>query len=249
MSELTPERRFVALVAALSVETRPLNAPPMDPAIEVFQSGPGPAASRAAALEAAGAGAGGLVSWGLAGGLAPGAATGSVIISADCRNPAGSDLKGSGEWVEEVTAILPKTLSVQVGPLLSSDEVLRDPAAKAAAWRSSHAMAVDTETFAMATVAQAYGLPWIAVRVVADCATDTLPLGVEGCVDKAGRTRVSGVLRLLWHPGQWSALATTADRFRVARRSLEMVTAALKAGGFAPPRSAIEPSTPASGQI
>jgi adenosylhomocysteine nucleosidase len=179
-----------------------------------------------------------LVSWGVAGGLAPTLATGTVLVSAVCRNGAGDTVAGDPRWATRVAALLGETLAVQTGSLLCVDQVLGSPAEKAAAREASDALALDMETFALGAAAVAHGLPWIALRVVADSAADALPRGVESCVNAAGNTRVAGVVSLLIKPGQWSALARTARCFGRARRSLAAAAALLMPAAFALPGAA-----------
>jgi adenosylhomocysteine nucleosidase len=235
MTDTPSKGRFVAVVAALGSELRPLRVLPAVPEVRVFQSGPGTAASTAAAADAVATGALALVSWGVAGGLAATLPTGTVIVSARCQNAAGTAVAGDEHWALRVAALLGKTLAVETGPLLCVEHVLHSPAAKAATQKQTDALAVDMETFAIGAVAAAHDLPWIAVRVVADSAADTLPKGVESCVNAAGNTRVVGVLGLLLKPDQWSALARTARCFGRARCSLAASAALLVPTRFALP--------------
>lgn len=233
MNESAPRRRVVAVLAALAVERRLLR--PTD-SVRVWQSGPGPAASRAAAERAIAAGAGALVSWGLAGGLRPGLTTGAVIISARVEDASGAVLNGDPAWAEHVRSqLIASSAAVQLGGLLSSDNVLTSAPAKAAAAAGSDAVAVDMETFAIAAVAAAHGVPWIALRVIADEVLDGLPAGIQDCVDGAGNMRFAGVTGVLLRPGQWAALMGTAACYRRARRSLKSIASVLVGTDFAAP--------------
>ena len=66
-------------------------------------------------------------------------------------------------------------------------------------------------------------LPFIAVRVVVDTATDSVP----ACVAEAsgsGRVRIGRLLAgLLKSPGDIGALVRLTRRYRTAMRSLEMI--------------------------
>jgi hypothetical protein len=71
--------------------------------------------------------------------------------------------------------------------------------------------------------------------VVADSLLDSLPEGLNACVDAAGNTRPAGVLRILLHPGQWSAFANLAACYRRADRSLALLASRLTPTAFAVP--------------
>jgi len=232
------ERRFVAVIAALDLELRPLRnitlcspAPP----VRLFQSGAGPIASRRSAENAVAAGAGGLVSWGLAGGLVSAAKTGNVILCTRVTRSVGPALLADSSWSDQIATCLPAGLVVQRGGLLSSETVLPTPEAKTAAARESGALAVDMETHAIAAVAAASHLPWLGVRVVADSVLDRLPPALERCVDASGNTRLAGVLGIMGRPGQWAGLIRIAIRYRRANRSLALVAEGLAASGLGLP--------------
>jgi len=239
MIQSAPERRFVAVIAALQAELRQLHRAraqcTSDRGIRVFQSGAGYAASHRAAERAVAAGAGALVSWGLAGGLQPRLGTGSVIIATAATDSAGARWQAHEGWVTAVLSALPAGLTVESGLLYCSDRMLVTPDAKAAAARRSGALGVDMETHAIAAVAAQRQVPWIGVRVVADSLLHGLPAGLSACVDDDGNTRLAGVLHMLLRPGRWLAFANLAVCYRRADRSLALLASGLLPTAFAAP--------------
>lgn len=232
MSQSAFERPCVAVIAALGAELRQLRSMRLPRGVRIFQSGPGRAASRQAANRAVASGAQALLSWGLAGGLKPGVETGSVILASQVTDAAGLELRGDARWGERLQSRLPAELTVHVGSLLSTDRVLSRVEDKAAAARASGALGVDMETHALASVAAAHELPWIALRVVADSAFDELPASVAGCVDGSGNTRLAGVVQLMLRPAQWPALIKIGRSYRRAARTLAVLAGALGPTGF-----------------
>jgi nucleoside phosphorylase len=116
---------------------------------------------------------------------------------------------------------------VHVGTLVSVGVVLASPAAKADAARRFQALACDMESAAVAQVAAAASVPFLAIRVIADGPEDVLPAHVDRWVDDAGDSRIAPVLGALLRPQQWPPLFTLIRSYRAARATLEFVAAQL----------------------
>lgn len=120
----------------------------------------------------------GLVSFGFAGGLTPELARGTLIIGTEvvCEDGSGKRGVASRDLVKQFCAAADaERLPMQQGRLVSSRHIVADPASKADLRNKSGACAVDMETVGIAEAADETGLPWVAVRAIVDCATDTLP--------------------------------------------------------------------------
>jgi len=90
-------------------------------------------------------------------------------------------------------------------------------------FRETGAVAVDMESLSIAEVAAAHSLPFVAVRVIVDTATDVLPRAVTAA-NRAGQVsmrRLIGGLALA--PLELVALIRLAQRYRAAMRSLAAV--------------------------
>jgi adenosylhomocysteine nucleosidase len=217
----------IGFVAALALECASLRR--QSPRAErwvVVQSGPGAARAAAAAHRAIDAGAGLLVSWGLAGGLAASVAPGTVVAPRRVLAEGQAPLAVDAAWHSRLAAL---GLALDAGDLLSVAEPLESPAAKREAANTVNAVAVDMESAGIAAVAARARVPFVALRVVVDGLDDALPPGAERWIDEQGRRRASAVLRAVVDARQWRALLTLAQRYRVASGVLDRLASALAA--------------------
>ncbi len=151
------------------------------------------------------------------------------VIAAD-----GSRLRTARSWQESLSSAVPSGRSVGHDALLTAQHALETPADKSDARRATGACAVDMESSAIAQVAEAHGVPFIAVRVIVDTASDGIPQSVAGA-SRAGKLRMGRLLLgLMRSPQEIASLLRLARRYRVALRSLRAVAAL---GKLAPPLS------------
>lgn len=233
-----PQGATVAVIAALAVERACLDRAGVDSFVAVHQSGPGRVRAAAAARAAVAAGAETLVSWGLAGGLVAGAAPGDVVIPARIVSSEGIWLTDA-RWLAALHALLAADFTLHAGALASVDRVLESPASKDRIARDTGAVAADMESAGIAAVAAESGIPFAAVRVVADGHADALPAGIEHWVDAGGGQRLAPLLRVVFAPTQWSDLCLLASRYRIASRTLRNVAGVLGPRSFCRPDRAI----------
>jgi adenosylhomocysteine nucleosidase len=231
------------VVAALAAEARALG--PTQPKGEglavladgnlVAVSGMGPKAARSAAERLIDAGATSLISWGLAGGLDPDLEAGAVCVPREVIAADGSRLCTTRSWQESLSSSVAAGRRVGSDALLTAEHALETPADKSAAHRATGACAVDMESSAVAQVAEAHGVPFIAVRVIVDTARDGIPQAVAGA-SRAGKLRMGRlVLGLIRSPLEIASLLRLARRYRAALRSLRAVAAL---GKLEPPAAA-----------
>jgi adenosylhomocysteine nucleosidase len=219
----------IAIVAALEAECVSLHrAVARGAPWLVVQSGPGEARAAAAAERALAAGAVGLLSWGLAGGLDARVAPGTIVVPRRVLREHGAPYAVATEWHEHLAGRA-RALGVSDGDLLTVTAALHSPQEKQAAHAATGAVAVDMESAAIADVAARAGVPFAVTRVVVDGAADALPRDVERWVDERGARRLTPVLRAVVMPSEWPVLATLGRRFAVARRALERFAEALAA--------------------
>jgi adenosylhomocysteine nucleosidase len=194
-------------------------------------SGIGYEAAQAAARALVDAGVSALMTFGMAGGLDPGLKAGSIVLPGELISPSGARFITCRTWRERIAAAVSSSRAVSEGSLLSSALAIESVAAKAAAYKSSGAVAVDMESTAVAEVAAAAHLPFIAVRVIVDTAADVLPRAVVAA-SRAGRVRMGRLIAgLLLAPGQIKPLIRLSQRYRTAMRSLRVIA---EAGALAP---------------
>jgi adenosylhomocysteine nucleosidase len=187
----------------------------------------GSEAASAGAQALAEAGATALVSWGMAGGLDPSLAAGTLVLATEILAPNGAAIETSRPWRERLSAAVSPHRPAVLGRLVTSTRAIGSVADKAALFRQTGAAAVDMESFAVAEVARSRNLPFLAVRVIVDSASDTLPKTVTAAADGAGHLhlwRLLGALTLA--PGDLVSLIRLARCYRVAGRSLAAVAAA-----------------------
>jgi hopanoid-associated phosphorylase len=177
------------------------------PGIRVACSGADPDRAARAAERLLAEGAPGLVSFGLAGGLAPGLPPGRLLLPAGVLLPEGGTLAVDPAWHARARAALP---AAETAPVAGSDHALADPAAKAALHRAG-AVAVDMESHAVARAAAAAGKPFLVIRAVADPAGRALPRAALVAVAPDGGTRLAAVLlALARRPGEVAGLLRLA---------------------------------------
>ena len=219
----------IGFIAALASECaslrrhRPRAAPWL-----VVQSGPGAARAADGAARAVDSGAGLLVSWGLAGGLGPAVAPGTVLLPRRVLEPGAEPLPVDAVWHARLCNLAGE-LALEQGDLLTAPAVLESPAAKRAAAAATRAVAVDMESSAIAAVAARANVPFVALRVVVDGFDDTLPPGTARWIDARGHRRLTPALRAAVDARQWRTLLTLANRYRVASGTLDRLARALAA--------------------
>lgn len=193
-------------------------------------SGMGYERARCAAQDLVKAGAGTLMSWGTAGALDPALDCGTVVLPSKVTayevrsgRHAHFHFRTDPLWRERVAGALATDTAVAEGTLLSYAGPVATKEAKSVLFDSTGARAVDMETAAVAEVAAARQLPFMAIRVVVDTAQDSLPevLVRALAADLRGRPLLSALaLPLLCAPAQWGQVARLAARNRLALRSL-----------------------------
>jgi nucleoside phosphorylase len=215
----------VGFVAALASEARCLNGLTAHRSSEVASAvavgGMGVDAAATAARKLIHDGATALVSWGFAGGLDPALTAGALLVP-DRILFGQREFHPDRAWREQVCSEL-RTVAAQQGTLLTSELPVTDIPSKLAAFRDLGARAVDMESAAIADVANAAGLPFLAVRVVLDSASDEIPQSVSKAIDKSSYVRgLRLTAALLTRPHEVFSLARLIARYRCAQRTLEL---------------------------
>jgi adenosylhomocysteine nucleosidase len=219
------------VVAALAAEARTLGVP--RDGLLVGVSGIGCAAAESTARALIDAGAGALVSFGMAGGLDPKLNAGAICVPSEVISSDGARFLTAQAWAKRVSASVQG--SVAGGRLLTSAQAIATPEDKARAYLATGAALVDMESFGVARIAAVHGVPFIAVRVIVDTAADVLPAAVASAT-RDGCVRIGRLIRALARsPGDLGAIFRLARRYRAATRSLAAVarSGALARGSLA----------------
>jgi hopanoid-associated phosphorylase len=163
------------------------------------------------------AGGSGIISIGIAGGLAPGLSPGDWVIAANVVAD-GVRYATDAEWSRRLRDALPGAVYADVSgvdaPIVHRDE-------KRALHQSAGTVAVDMESHIAARIAAAHGVPFAACRVIIDPAERTLPPAALVGMRSDGKPDVLAVAAsLLRQPKQVFALLRVVADLRAARSSL-----------------------------
>ena len=164
------------------------------------------------------AGARGLISFGIAGGLDPALRPGQVIVP-------------DSVCADGVVYLADPGLAAMFGGFtghraLGTRDPILSPADKARAAERNGAHAIDLESGAVARTAAARGLPFAVVRAICDPAERTLPPLALNAIDGNGNVRAAATLwYLLLHPREIPAMIGLARESAAAHRALKRVCA------------------------
>lgn len=171
----------------------------------------------------------GIVSFGIAGGLAPGVRPGTPLVARGIVGENAEYFECHRGWSQRLAKALG---DVPIVDMAGIDLPVADPSGKRALHVATRAVAADTESHIAARVAAAHHLPFAAFRVVADPAERQLPPAALVGVRRNGKLAVGRVVHsVLSEPSQIPHLFRTALDARAAFDALfrgrEMI-----AGGF-----------------
>ncbi len=181
----------------------------------VTLSGCGDVSGLAHRVEAAAAKeASGIISFGVAGGLAQDLAPGTKLVARSVISADGARFESDPIWSRQIAKALG-------GALLADIAGIDTPVAGIAARRALHlktgALAADTESHVAARVAAFYSLPFAAFRVIADPAHRELPHAALVAIRRDGSLAFGAILgSLLKNPSQVPQLVRTANDARAA---------------------------------
>ena len=159
----------------------------------------------------------GIISFGVAGGLAPQLRPGTCVIASAILS--GSNrMPTNQKWSQQLLQTFPDAVS---GMLLGVSAPVCDPDDKRALHVNTGAVAVDMEPHVVATVGARYGLPVAAMRVITDPAERALPASAVVAMRPNGSTNIGAMIRaILIKPSEIPALFQTAVDALAARATL-----------------------------
>jgi hopanoid-associated phosphorylase len=174
----------------------------------------------ATAANAARHGYRGIISFGVAGGLAAHLRTGDWVVASSVIEADGP-IATHGGWSRR---LLDAIGDAHHAPILGVDTPVADPATKQQLHRSSGAAAVDMESHIVARLAAAHGLAFTALRVIVDPADRAIPPAALVGMGADARADTAAILReLVARPRQLPLLArVTWDAF-IARSQMQRV--------------------------
>lgn len=182
------------------------------------------AASLARAMAA---GCGGLISFGVAGGLAPDLKPGTCVIGSAILDDEGQQ-ETDARWASRLMKIIPDAVH---GPIVGVRAPIADASAKRDLHRQTGAIAVDMESQVVARAAARHGVPLAAIRVVVDPVERTIPRSALAGARPDGTIDPLAVMRsLIRYPRDLAGLIRMSIDARAARATLVRGSALLGPG-------------------
>lgn len=195
---------------------------PVDDLAVLWLSGMGAQAARAAAEGLHQHGVTALVSFGVAGALNPDLKPGDLVLPDAIH--AGTQLPVNIAWRDRLQNLLPADITVRNGVLANSDVPLTGTKAKLDLAQATGACAVDMESAAIAAVAAAADIPFIAVRAIIDPLQFSPPEALLDAVYPDGGVNSTRLIVLLLKRAvRVSTLLRMGAGMRAARKTLSKV--------------------------
>jgi adenosylhomocysteine nucleosidase len=173
------------------------------------------------------AGCGGLISFGVAGGLAPDLKPGTCVIGSailDGDEQRQTDMR----WAQRLMRIIPGSV---YGPIIGVRQPVADASDKRALHEETGALVVDMESHVVARAAARHGVPVAAIRVVVDPAERSIPRSALAGTRADGTIDPLGIMRsLLRYPRDLVGLVRMSLDARAARATLVRGSALLGPG-------------------
>jgi adenosylhomocysteine nucleosidase len=162
----------------------------------------------------------GMISFGVAGGLASHLRAGDWVVASAVRESQTVRATDSA-WSRKLLGMIEGATHA---PIVGVDTPVAEPAKKRELYRTTGAAAVDMESHVVARVAAAHKLAFAAVRVVVDAAHRTVPPAALIGMRPDGRANVWAVMRdLVARPSQVTPLARIAIDAFAARAAMTRV--------------------------
>jgi len=187
-------------------------------------SGIGPERAQSAAQSLLQHGATALLSWGSAAALDAQLRPGHIVLPNTIVGTDGVRLSVDLDWQQPVRQCLADKVPVSIAAVAESRAVLKGTADKAALAHKSGAGAADMESASVARVAQSAGVPFLAVRAIADSLGMAVPAWLLQRLDLLGKPPAKALwIGLARNPADILTLARLARAFRAAMRALSSV--------------------------
>jgi adenosylhomocysteine nucleosidase len=221
---MTDADKYIAVICGLKSEAQVVSRVLDASKIRVGVSGANAARAEDIARQFCDDGAVAIVSVGVSGGLDPSLAPGDLIIGDRILCADGKNYQSDRRLVDAI-ADEPAAAKAKIGALFGADDIIESLENKAALYRKHGALAVDMESHGAARAAASAGVPFLAIRAIADPADRALPPAALGAVAPDGSTRMLATLgAAMRDPKQFPALlklgADSAAALKTLRRDL-----------------------------
>lgn len=160
-----------------------------------------------------------VVSFGIAGALAPGLRAGDLVISSEVVSDGGR-WKADDSFRVRVARLAAEVGSIE-GPVFGARRIVATRSEKRLVWEATGALAVDLESDVVARVATSAGIPFVVVRTIADSVYRELPPAALIPLTENGTPKLFQVLAsVARQPRQVAALCGLARETRTALAAL-----------------------------
>ncbi|MEK7244619.1 MAG: hypothetical protein AAB223_01210 [Pseudomonadota bacterium] len=203
----------LGVITGLAAEADILLEFPSERAPRVEIAGASGARAEAAATRLLAGGCEAILSFGVAGGLDPALAPGTVVIADSIVAADGRRWPTDARWRDAVRRALAGAVPLAAGAIAGSDAPLLTAAAKMDLAGRTGTVAVDMESHGVARAAALSGAPFLAIRAVADGASRAIPPWVMDAILPDGGLAPEKIARaLLPKPWQvWGLIGLARD--------------------------------------
>lgn len=210
---------FIGVICGLKSEARAVRTSGIDRSkFRIGISGANAQRAEQLAQEFCEQGARAILSVGISGGLDPELEPGDLVIG-EAVNVESGVYSASLILMRALVAV--KLPSSRRARLFGSDQIIADTSRKGVLFRRHAAVAVDMESHGAARAAARFGVPFAAIRTIADPADRALPPAALNAVAPDGSTRViMTLLRAVKSRGQLSALVQLGKDSAIATKTL-----------------------------
>ncbi len=160
----------------------------------------------------------GIISFGICGGISPDVQAGACIIASEIAWPGGRASTDAG-WSARLCRRVPEAITGRIAGVAAP---VSSESAKSALFAETGALGADMESHVIAEIACDTGIPFVALRAVADPAERGLPPAASGPVirDNGTINLRSVIASIAAQPGQLPELVRLARDTRAAFRAL-----------------------------
>jgi adenosylhomocysteine nucleosidase len=171
-----------------------------------------------------------LISWGCAGALdnslKPGDLNIPEILIAENKQQYATD----AAWHRRVINVLENYCPILSAPLCESRKIISSSENKITLNKQNASIAIDMESVAIAKIAAAAAIPFLAIRAIADPADMDLPRAVVFALNNEGEIEIKKLLFfLICHPLDIPGLIKLGMHFNTAKNKLKLIARHLPA--------------------
>jgi len=201
----------LGVITGLASESKCLKPAAKGGALVVRCAGASSARAVVHARALVGEGCAALLSFGVAGGLDPAIEPGTVVVATSVFGTGGRRWDSESGWHERLIAKAAGGPMIVAATIAGSDRALLSAVEKDTLHQSTGAAAVDMETHSVAEVAAEAGVPFLAVRAIADPQSRSIPQWLANTIGDDGRPVFTAVFSG-WARRPWE----TPTLFRLA---------------------------------